>query len=299
MPSDRPIVSAGSFKKFYDPSIGEQETWYINDHCLIRGDDGQWHMFGITHAEPAAPLDERNFAHATSNELTASPWTKQPFALITDESWGERHLWAPHVIKHEDLYYMFYCAGADDNTRYRIHLATSSDLWHWERHASNPLIEDGYDARDPMVLRVGDQWVMYYTATDQPIGGYHIVACRTSTDLLNWGERRIVFQDAESGTFGGGTESPFVVRRGEYYYLFIGPRGDYNLHYDRTEVFRSTDPFAWRQEDVVGEIASHAAEVVRDEHGQWFVSRCGWGRGGVYLAPLLWNDGLDDAPASQ
>jgi hypothetical protein len=69
-------------------------------------------------------------------------------------------------------------------------------------------------------------------------------------------------------------------------------------NYDRTEVFRSRDPFAWSLEDVVGEIPSHAAEVVRDEHGEWFVSRCGWGRGGLYLAPLLWHDGLDDAPTS-
>jgi arabinan endo-1,5-alpha-L-arabinosidase len=298
MASSQPVVAAGEFRKIYDPSTGEQEAWYINDHCFIRGEDSTWHLFGITHAEPAAPLDERNFAHATSPELTAAPWHKQPFALTTDDTQGERHLWAPHIIRHDGIYHMFYCAGGDDNTRYRIHLATSPDLWHWERHAANPLIVDGYDARDPMVLRIGDQWVLYYTATDQPAGGHHVVACRTSADLVTWSERRIVFQDVETGTYGGGTESPFVVRRGPYYYLFIGPRGDYMRDYDRTEVFRSRDPFSWRLDDVVGEIPAHAAEVVRDEDGQWYASRCGWGRGGVYLAPLTWHDGLDDADAS-
>ena len=44
-----------------------------------------------------------------------------------------------------------------------------------------------------MVLRVGDEWVMYYTATSYPEGGNHIVACRTSRDLVNWGKRRTVF----------------------------------------------------------------------------------------------------------
>ena len=244
MASSQPVVSAGEFRKIYDPSTGEQETWYINDHCFVRGEDSVWHLFGITHAEPAAPLDERSFAHATSPKLTAAPWRKQPFALTTDDMQGERHLWAPHIIRHDGIYYMFYCAGGDDNTRYRIHLATSPDLWHWERHAANPLIVDGYDARDPMVLRIGDQWVLYYTATDQPAGGYHVVACRTSADLITWSERRIVFQDSKTGTYGGGTESPFVVRRGPYFYLFIGPRGDYMRDYDRTEVFRSQDPFS-------------------------------------------------------
>lgn len=31
------------------------------------------------------------------------------------------------------------------------------------------------------------------------------------------------------------------------------------------------------------------AEVIRDG-GDWFVSHCGWGQGGVYLAPLSWSE---------
>ena len=32
--------------------------------------------------------------------------------------------------------------------------------------------------------------------------------------------------------------------------------------------------------------------------GRWYVSHCGWGRGGVYLAPLWWEDGEDDDDTS-
>ena len=60
----------------------------------------------------------------------------------------------------------------------------------------------------------------------------------------------------------------------------------------------SNDPFHWDIEDRVGHIVSHAAEVVRDMDGKWYVSRCGWGEGGVYLAPLTWSDGLDDKPTN-
>ncbi len=63
---------------------------------------------------------------------------------------------------------MFYCAGGRDHGRYKIHLATSKDLWSWERHEANPMVVDGYDARDPMILRHGDIWIMYYTATSEP-----------------------------------------------------------------------------------------------------------------------------------
>ncbi|HOK65325.1 MAG TPA: ADP-ribosylglycohydrolase family protein [Anaerohalosphaeraceae bacterium] len=287
-------VQCGPFVKIYDPSVGEPVPWYINDHCFIRGQDGTWHLYGITHAEPLGPLDEHNFAHATADKLTQKPWRKQPFALTVDASWNEVHLWAPHVIEHNGLYYMFYCAGDVDNSKYKIHLATSKDLVHWQRHPANPLVVDGYDARDPFILRLGDEWVMYYTATSDPKGGSHIVAARTSKDLIHWGPRRVVFTDPSKGTWGGPTESPTVIRRGNVYYLFIGPRDDYR----GTCVYRSQDPFHWDIRDLAGRLNSHAAEVIRDAQGKWYVSHCGWGQGGVYLAELYWNDGLDDAETS-
>jgi len=284
------LVGVGKFEKIYDPSAGETEPWYINDHCFVRGRDGFWHLFGITHKEPMNPLDEKNFAHATAAKLTQKGWKKQPFALTARwDKWKEVHLWAPHIIVYKNMYYMYYCAGGKDHTKYKIHLAVSTDLQTWKRHPSNPMVVDGYDARDPFVLRIGGKWAMYYTATDPPSGGNHIVACRLSDDLVSWGERTIVFRDPSKGTYGGPTESSFVVRRGDYYYLFIGPRGGYR----GTDVFRSKDPFHWSIGDKVGHINAHAAEVVRDLDGRWYVSHCGWGQGGVYLAPLFWRDGLD------
>ncbi|TWT92012.1 Glycosyl hydrolases family 43 [Botrimarina colliarenosi] len=287
------LVECGEFTRIYDPGVGEEKAWYINDHCFIQGPRDRWHLFGITHEEPLDPADEDNLAHATAATLLQQPWEKRPFALTVapDAPWLEQHLWAPHVIQHDGLYYMFYCAGDADHSRYKIHLATSSDLKDWARHPANPMVIDGYDARDPFVLRHDGKWLMYYTANSQPEGGNHLVACVESDDLLHWGNRRVVFTDPTSGTFGGPTESPFVVRRGAKYYLFIGPRDGY----DGTDVFVSDSPFLWRDEDLVGHFPAHAAEVVRDERGEWWISRCGWGKGGVYLAPLTWSDALDDA----
>lgn len=278
-------VKAGNFVKIYDPSIGESEPWYINDHAVAQGLDGTWHLFGITNPEPINPIN-KHLAHATADSLTQQMWVKQPFALETDwENWREVHLWAPHVVYHDGLFYMFYAAGDPDHARYKIHLVTSKDLWTWGRHPENPMVVDGYDARDPMVLRVGDIWVMYYTATSRPEGGNHIVAYRTSRDLVHWSKRGVAFTDPSQGTWGGPTESPFVVRRGSYYYLFIGPRGGYV----GTDVFASQDPFHWDPEDLVGHIESHAAEVIQDEDGRWYITSAGWGQGGVYLAPLEWS----------
>lgn len=287
----RTLVGCGAFVKIYDPSAGEKEPWYINDHCFIQAADGAWHMFGITRQEPARPDEEIHFAHATARTLLQQPWNRQPFALdvAADPPWNETHLWAPDVVFHDGLYYMFYCAGGKDPTKSKIHLATSPDLKIWTRSPKNPMVVDGYDARDPFVLRVNGRWVMYYCATSKPEGGNHVVACATSDDLLTWTNRQIVFTDPSAGTGAGPTESPFVVRRGDSYYLFIGPRGGY----DGTDAFASRDPFHWNIAGKVGHFPAHAAEIVRDTGGQWYISRAGWGRGGLYLAPLIWKDGAE------
>ncbi|WP_394830040.1 family 43 glycosylhydrolase [Pendulispora rubella] len=276
-------VTSGPFLRIYDPSVGETSPWYINDHTFVRGQDGTWHLFGITHAEPANPLDEKTFAHATSPSLAGGPWQKQAPALVADPAYGETLLWAPYVIFHDGKYYMFYCAGGDDHAQYQIRLATSTDLWTWAREPA-PLFTDGFDARDPMVLRVGNQWVLYYTATSEAAGGAHVVAYRTSTDLRHFGERHIAYEEPASGTYGGPTESPFVVAMGEDYYLFIGPRSSYSS----TGVFYSKNPLHFEPSNQVGSIPAHAAEVI-DDNGSWYVSAAGWGQGGVSLAPLRWE----------
>ncbi len=286
----KPVLHVGDFKKIYDPSIGEKEKWYINDHTFIRAEDGQWHLFGITHREPAAPLDEKIFAHATAPNLMG-PWTRQDPILPANKSAGETHVWAPYVLRNDGSYWMYYCGGGvsdkggEDHAKYRIHLATSTDLFHWERSSANPMVVDGYDARDPMVLKVDDQWVLYYTATSTPHGGNHTVESVTSQDLTHWSNKKEVFRHPEVGTYGGPTESPFVVSRNGKHYLFVCTNAGYN----QSAVYESDSPFHWDMANEVGKFPAHAAEIIQTPEGKWYASRAGWGQGGVYLAELNWE----------
>ncbi|HEY0638023.1 MAG TPA: FG-GAP-like repeat-containing protein [Pseudonocardiaceae bacterium] len=285
-----PTVSAGASFRVYDPSVGEPQRWYYNDHTMIRDlRTGLWHVFAITHPEPANPLNEKNFGHATAPSPTG-PWTKRPFALTADPARGESHIWAPHVVHDNGVYHMFYAAGTPDHAAYRMHLATSTDLFTWTRSPANPLFTDGFDARDPMVVKIGTQWVMYYTANRTPQGGNHQVAFRVSPDLVRWGPKQVAFEHPASGTFGGPTESPFVMFRGGWWYLFICCDPGYR----DTRVYRSRDPFRFSVGDLAGRIDSHAAEVVTEPNGATWVTGAGWGQGGLYLAPLRWTQAQAD-----
>jgi predicted GH43/DUF377 family glycosyl hydrolase len=285
--------SVGEFKLIYDPAVDATEPWCLNDHTFVKGSDKRWHMFGITHVKPFnfAKDPGRNLAHATANRLTLSPWKKEPFALTADLQYGEHFFWAPHVVRVDKTYHMFVCAGASEGHEYRLHHLTSKDLRKWERDSKNPILIDGFDARDPMLLRDGERWILYYTANSKPDGGNHIVAAVTSTDLVNWSERKVVFTHPRAGTFAGPTESPFVVRRGPRYYLFVTDN-------DVVHAYASEDPLKWDFSREVGSFEGHACEVVRDEKGNWFISHVGWMNGGLSLAPLNWHDGLDGHDAS-
>jgi beta-fructofuranosidase len=293
-------VRAGDFTRIYDPSVGEGEQWYVNDHTFVRDREGTWHLIGITHPEPADPHHETALAHATAPSLHG-PWTKQPFATVADPALDEHILWAPHVIDHDGRYWMFVCVGGTTPQEFRLHLATSDDCVTWHRHPENPAVVDGYEARDPMVLRVGDRWVMYYTATERTDGGHFVVVAAESTDLVHWEGRSVVYTDECEGTGGGPTESPFVVERDGRFHLFIGPdwqglmdslerTGRYDpARYRGTRVLASDDPLRFDLGGQVGFLDSHASEVVVDDDGSTWVSHCGWGQGGVYLAPLRWE----------
>lgn len=73
------------------------------------------------------------------------------------------------------------------------------------------------------------------------------------------------------------------------YHLFVGPCGSYSggrNSYICTDIFTSDHPLLFTRAHHAGRIAAHAAEVVQDGDGHWFITHAGWGQGGVHLAPL-------------
>ncbi|MGW2597897.1 family 43 glycosylhydrolase [Streptomyces klenkii] len=285
-------IGAGPFAHVYDPSTPGGRR-YLNDHTLIKA-AGRWHLFGITGAvaPPGRAPDsaaEVSFAHASAPD-PSGPWTTHPDALTADPAYfGEEHLWAPHVIEAGGTYWMFYAAGGRSGAA--INLATSTDLFTWTRVPGGPLFR-GRVARDPMVVRIAGQWVMYYTELSGQDGGggnggggRHMVAFRRSDDLVHWSEPGIAFTDATTEATVSVTESPFVVERDGWYYLFIGPRNGY----DGTDVFASRNPFSFGLDGYAGHVPGHAVEVVTDGQ-EWHASAAGWFHQGLRLAPLQWRD---------
>lgn len=79
-------VEAGPFVPVYDALGGQPEPWYVDDHTFVRDRSGVWHLFGITHAEPARPHDEEHLTQVGFLDSHASEG-------ITDT--GRRHVAEP------------------------------------------------------------------------------------------------------------------------------------------------------------------------------------------------------------
>jgi hypothetical protein len=299
---DPPPFSTDDFNEIPN-YVPPRPGWHVNDHCFIRDSDGAWHMFGIVAPNPySGDLTVINWlGHAIAQRLEQNPWEEMSPPFYETLTAGGV-VWAPYVIFHNGVYWMFYCAGGAPE-RFVIRLRTSPDLLHWSE--PRVLFEDGFQARDPMVLWLDEKnlWAMYYTATECPDGGHHLVGVRTSSDLIHWSERISAYMDFHEGTSYGPTESPFVIRRGDWYYLFIGPR-PYDSPtesmpnwehpgYVGTDVFRGRRWDRWTNADYIGHIRAHAPEIVRDVTGDWYASHAGIHQGGFYLTRLNWNDGID------
>jgi beta-fructofuranosidase len=284
-------VMASNWKVLFKP---RKTGCYVNDHSIVRADDGSWHLFGITSPTPEInPQHERYFVHGWGSSLEEG-LTNESIAI----DYGTR-AWAPGVIQEGKKYYMYYGPAPTK-------LEVSPDLHHWMNNDVH-LIGSPIDAchRDHMVLRLNDYtWIMYATGIR---GTYGCISAYVSNDLQNW--RFVQYALTTSGNAPlnpawGATESPYVVCLDGYYYLFITYTDCSDESYNQTFVFRSSNPYDFgdyngdnEEEVVVAKLFGHASEVIRDpDSGNWYITACGWPgksiphENAVSIARLEWRN---------
>ncbi|MFT3770688.1 MAG: hypothetical protein QM820_35130 [Minicystis sp.] len=291
-------ITQGPRVKILDTADLPEGRHYVNDHALLRLPDGRWILTGIFHLDTVYEgRDEREFVLAAAPPSEPSEWyaSPTPFFAITPERLAlradsdEPWIWAPHLARADDgTFVMIYHAGTigGDNDRATFHLARSRDGVRWAREGGT-LFEDICVARDPMLLRFGPTWVLYYTrcaAKASPASG---VAYRLSADLVHWSPPAMALALPTERFDSGHTESPFVFHRKGWFYLTVT---SYPVAWDATFVYRSRTPFAFPSEPYA-RLSAHAAEWVAEgddfEKGRLFFTHAGPGQGGVWMSEVF------------
>ena len=267
---------------------------YVNDHTIVKGSDGNWHLYGIT-SFGGHSYEERYFVHAKGSSLNA------PLEECGRSIDRGGLAWAPCVINRGENYYMFY--GPSPTS-----LAVSFDMSEW--YGFNVTLKDEPPMaahRDHFVLKLSeDSYLMYVAGTKEKKGA---ISCFSSCDLLSWQFEGFALTSGENAPLRNGCgpmESPFVLKKDGRFYLFTTYTDCSDETYNDTLVFFSDDPKRFGEYDgengnlqPVAKLRAHAPEII-EENGKYYITTCGWldkpvpNRGCVSIAELEWKEQAAD-----
>ncbi|MET7283691.1 arabinan endo-1,5-alpha-L-arabinosidase [Kribbella sp. NPDC005582] len=155
--------------------------------------------------------DRTAFRNAGSAFPGGAPWT-------TAYTGGSKNLWAPDISYRNGQYYMYYSASSFGSNKSAIFLATSpsgnSGTWTHRGLVIESRSTDDFNAIDPDLV-VDDQgrwWLSFGSFWS----GIKQIALSPSSGLRSDSSLR-----ALAGRGGGPIEAPNMVKRGNYYYLFV------------------------------------------------------------------------------
>lgn len=266
--------------------VGDKQTLH-SDFALIKDKVGRWHCIGTFGKGPddkgngCALSDGYSLFHAVGRSLDA-PMAYLPKIGYQIES-PQAYMWAPGVIWNKagttGFLYYFHYFGYDteknvqilpDKICCRLLTSNSPDLETWRPYSGTDLPETNMvfrerDDRDFCVFfddRLS-KFLMYYACAgpyrDLP-GLTTIIRARTSDDLAHWSEPQTVMGPPPE-IIGGGAESPFVLYRNGYYYLWTS-----GIDYSRTCLYISEDPFNFGdpKRNLIELQPGHAPEIATD-----------------------------------
>lgn len=252
-------------------------------------------------------------------------WTREAVPAVRGS------LWAPDISYFSGRYHLYYSVSSFGSQRSAIGLATSRTLdpadaaYGWEDHGpvvrSYPGVST-FNAIDPNLAldADGQPWLSWGSFW----GGIKMRQVNPATGLLSESDTTLYSLAARRGTEANmgpdndqSIEAPFIVRRGDYYYLFAsydmccrGVRSTYNIRVGRSEAI--TGPYLDERGELMtrggGDVVlasagrvrgpGHNSVLVRGD--EYFLVHHMYdsedqGRSRIQIRPIMW---IDDWPAA-
>jgi hypothetical protein len=272
------------------------------DFAVWQAADGTWQLWSCIRNTTAGGKEGRTrfFYGWEGKNLTDTDWTPKGIAMEADPSLGETPggLQAPHVIKVDDTYHLFYGDWVN------ICHATSKDGKTFTRvvgrDGKTGMFTEGAgnNTRDVMLLPEAGRWLAYYTAYPNRQG---MVYVRTTQDFKTWSPSTVVSFGGQAGTGATQSECPHVVQLGPHeFYLFktqtYGGQKGANIRQrgaPQTSVYYSSDPmmFGINQDEryFVCTLPVAAPEIIYHE-GRYYIAALNEGAlDGIRIARLTWS----------
>lgn len=258
---------------------------HVVDHGFVKDINNNWQLWACIRGTHVGRLF---FGWEGTKLSDGEQWREKGIVARASPEWGEQvnnhveQIQAPFFLRISDTWYCFYNSAG-------IRVMTSDDGITFERprlkNGSNILYEQG--GRDVMIMMEDSLYYAYSTVSTIAQDGWlrGFVILRTSENLTNWSDYTIVSEGGRAGNGAVSAESPFVLKYGEYYFLFRSSSST-----GTTFVYRSKSPYDFgvnTDEKLIAELPVWAPELIVDE-GQWYISDIADFKG-VKLAKLKWQ----------
>jgi len=182
--------------------------------CILRDNDAhgpgtlkkvQGRYVGTYHAYPNPGYESGAAVIGLCHSDDLRKWELEPPFLRPDPAceWEAGGLYKSWLMEEDGVFYLFY--NAKDKTEWpwieQTGVATSKDLVNWNRLAGNPILRVGskgeFDdifASDPVVLKAGNAWAMFYFGNCSD--GHARDGIAFSDDLIHWRKSHEILIDA-------------------------------------------------------------------------------------------------------
>lgn len=281
-----------------NPDLGKYQTDRQQplDFAIWRAGDGTWQLWSCVRRTGCGGHN-RLFYRWEGDNLTDNNWRPMGIAMMADPNFGETEggLQAPYVVRRNGAYYMFYGDWVN------ICLAIGWDGKIFARHLNADRLsglfaeKPGTSTRDPMVMAYHDLYYIYYTGVPAEKGA---IFCRTSKDLISWGDSVVVSSGGSAGDGPSDAECPFVYYLPSDYsfYLFRAHPDQKSGEY-KTSIYRSANPRDFGPDSdkyLVGSLPFEVVRIIQDGP-DFFISALNHDYTGIRLARMRWVPGRDTA----
>lgn len=236
------------------------EDKWVWDFWLAQKND-IWHIYFLQADKSLGDESLRHLnatiGHAVSTDLKNWDYLGNCFKPNENAGWDDMTTWTGSVVEGEQgLWHLFYTSSSqsEKGMRQRIGHATSTDMHHWQRVGTSPIVDltagqtwyEEYDfenpqwpdraMRDPWVIKDpnGSGWLMYFTArvpgeAEANNGG--AIGLARSENLYDWTLEAPVYQ----GNFGQLEVPQVFPMNGRWYCFFCTAKEHWSKAYEASQ----------------------------------------------------------------
>ncbi|KAL5113404.1 hypothetical protein ACEQ8H_008727 [Pleosporales sp. CAS-2024a] len=202
-----------------------------HDPSLIRRDDGLFYRFSTGNriavhtaksiTGPWIPKKQAAIPNGSKIQLAGNQdlWVSAGAPPVDVESYVDKIVQAPDVRKIGDKYYLYYAVSTPGSRNSAIGVATSTNLDTWTDHGATGIsstTRDNYNAIDGALHWDGTNFVMTFGSFWDNI---FVIKMQYPPTRVMSGTTKVQIAHKPAGDHA--QEAPFLVRIGDYHYLFF------------------------------------------------------------------------------